>query len=403
MGPLAGLRVIDMTSVVMGPYTTQLLGDYGAEIIKVEAPEGDVVRQVAPGRHKGMGALFLNSNRSKRSITLDLKHEQGRDVLLRLVETADILVYNLRPAAMGRLGLSYEALATHNPRLIYAGVFGYGQAGPYAAKPAYDDLIQGATTVPYLFMRAGAEQPLYMPNALSDRIVALFALSAILAAVVERTSSGQGQRVDIPMFECMVNFIMSDHLGGLTFEPPLDGGGYARQLSPQRRPYKTQDGYICTLLYTDAHWERFFAAVGQPDKLAKDPRFTNFSARMAHINDVYAELSDIVSQKTTKDWIEIFEAADIPIMPMHDFESLMQDPHLVATNYFAEVEHPTEGMIREMAVPTQFFRTPAQTQCPAPMQGQDGDQILREVGYNDIDIDALAAAKAWKRPAQETV
>lgn len=403
MGPLAGLRVIDMTSVVMGPYTTQFLGDYGADIIKVEAPEGDVVRQVAPGRHKGMGALFLNSNRSKRSITLDLKHAQGRAALLRLAEHADILVYNIRPAAMARLGLSYEELSARNPRLIYAGVFGYGQDGPYAAKPAYDDLIQGAATVPYLFLRAGAGQPLYMPNAMSDRVVGLFALSAILAAIVERTASGKGQRVDIPMFECMVNFIMSDHLGGLTFEPPLDAGGYARQLSPQRRPYKTQDGYICTLLYTDAHWERFFASVGQPDKLKQDHRFANFPARMTHIDEVYAELSEIISQKTTQDWIEIFESADIPIMKMNDFESLMQDPHLVATNYFSKIDHPTEGTIHEMAVPTRFFRTPAQPQHPVPVQGQDGYDILREAGYTDADIESLAAAKAWKKPDQENI
>ena len=402
MGPLAGLRVIDMTSVVSGPYTTLMLGDYGADVIKIEAPEGDVVRQAGPERHKGMGALFLNANRSKRSITLDLKHRLGQEIVLRLAESADILVYNIRPAAMARLGLAYEPLAARNARLIYAGVFGYGQDGPYAAKPAYDDLIQGAATVPYLFSRAGTPHPLYLPSALADRVAGLFALSAILAAVVERASSGKGQRVDIPMFESMVNFIMSDHLGGLTFEPPLDAGGYARQLSPQRRPYKTLDGYICTLLYTDAHWERFFTAVGQAEKLKQDQRFSSFAARMAHIDEVYATLSDILVHKTTKEWMEILEAADIPVMPMHDFDSLLKDPHLVATNYFASVTHPTEGEIKEISVPTKFFRTPAKSTGPAPQQGQHGYEILQEAGYTEADIDNLAANKAWQKSAQET-
>lgn len=395
MGPLGGLRVIDMTSVVSGPYTTLLLGDYGADVIKVEAPEGDVVRQAAPGRHQGMGALFLNANHSKRSITLDLKHRLGREALLRLAKTADILVYNIRPAAMERLGLGYDELAACNPRLIYTGIFGYGQDGPYAAKPAYDDLIQGAAAVPHLFSRAGAPHPLYMPSALADRVVGLFALSAILAAVVERTHSGQGQRIDVPMFESMVHFIMSDHFGGLTFNPPLDAGGYARQLSPQRRPYQTSDGYVCILLYTDAHWARFFAAVGQPEKLAQDPRFSSFPARMAHIDAVYAELADIILHKTTQQWIESLEAADIPVMPMHDFQTLLQDPHLVATNYIAETMHPTEGAIRAMAVPTKFFRTPAKSARPAPLQGQHGHELLREAGYTDAEIETLAMAKAW--------
>ncbi|PZO65842.1 MAG: CoA transferase [Paracoccus denitrificans] len=399
MGPLSGLKVIDMTSVVMGPYTTQLLGDYGADIIKVEAPGGDVVRQVGPSRHPGMGPLFLNSNRSKRSITMDLKTEAGRDALLRLAETADILIYNVRPAAMDRLGLSYDTLSQRNPRLIYTGVFGYGQNGPYAAKPAYDDLIQGATLVPYLTRRAGADQPHYMPSALSDRVVALFALSATLAAVIERQASGLGQRVDVPMFECMTNFILADHLGGLTFEPPMDGGGYARQLSPDRRPYQTQDGFVCTLIYTDAHWQRFFAAIGEEDGLARDERFASFPARMAHIDQVYGELSRILMTRSTAEWMAIFDAADVPAMPMYDFDDILTDPHLVATDYFALRDHPTEGLIREMDVPTRFYRSPATPSRPAPVQGEHGAEILREAGLSDAEISQLAEAGAWIAPA----
>lgn len=398
MGPLEGLRVLDMTSVVMGPYATQILGDFGADVIKVEAPGGDVIRQVGPSRNKGMGPLFLNSNRSKRSITLDLKTPQGLKVLLRLAERADVLVYNIRPAAMARLGLSYEEVAAHNPQIIYAGMFGYSQDGPYASNPAYDDLIQGAALLPYLIQRAGSDQPRYVPTALSDRVVGLYALSAILAALHERGRSGQGQRLDIPMFECMVNFVLADHLGGLSYDPPLDRGGYHRQLSPERRPYQTSDGYVCTLLYTDAHWLRFCEAIGRSDLIENDHRFATFHARMEHIDEVYGTLSEILLQRTTAEWLKIFGEADIPAMPMNDIEGVLSDPHLEAINFFHLTEHPTEGRLREMKVPTQFYRTPATPPCPVPRQGQDGHQILIEAGFDTQEIRDLDASGGWLKP-----
>ena len=235
MGPLQGIKVIDMTTVLMGPYATQMLGDYGADVIKVESLDGDVTRQIGPTRHPGMGPVFLNTNRSKRSICLDLKKPAGRDAVLRLIETADVLVYNVRPQAMARLNLGYDVVAKINPRLIYAGVFGFGQDGPYAAKPAYDDLIQGATALPALMAQTADGVPRYVPNALVDRIVGLTAVGAICASLVDRERTGRGQRVDIPMFETMAGFVMGDHMGGLTYEPPLDKGGYARHLSPDRQ------------------------------------------------------------------------------------------------------------------------------------------------------------------------
>ena len=360
MGPLEGIKVIDMTSVLMGPFATQTLGDYGADVIKVETPDGDVTRQIGPTRHPGMGPVFLNTNRSKRSICLDLKKPAGRDAVLRLIATADVLVYNVRPQAMARLQLGYDVVSKVNPRLIYAGVFGFGQDGPYAAKPAYDDLIQGATALPALMAQTSDGVPRYVPNALVDRIVGLTAVGAICASLVHRDRTGRGQRVDIPMFETMAGFVMGDHMGGLTYEPPLDKGGYARHLSRDRRPYKTSDGYICVIVYNDKQWENFFAATGRDD-LRRDPKFATFAGRAVNIDTVYAELARILETRTTAEWTDLLVKADVPVMPMHDLESMLQDPHLVATDFFPVVDHPTEGKIRNMKVSATWSDTPVET------------------------------------------
>src|SRR6201993_3571578 len=371
MGPLQGIKVIDMTTVLMGPYATQMLGDYGADIIKVEALEGDVTRLTAPTRPPGMGPVFLNTNRSKRSICLDLKKPAGREAVLRLIKSADVLVYNVRPQAMARLNLGYDIVAEINPRLIYAGVFGFGQDGPYAAKPAYDDLIQGATGLPALMAQTGDGTPRYVPNALVDRIVGLTAVGAICASLVDRERTGRGQRVDIPMFETMASFVMGDHMGGLTYEPPLDKGGYARHLSRDRRPYKTADGHICVIVYNDKQWTSFFNATGRDD-LRHNPLFATFAGRAANIDTVYAELARIFATKTTAEWIDILNAADIPVMPMHDLESLLQDPHLVATNFLPGVDSPSGGKIRRVDVSARWFETPAETVRLAPRLNEHG-------------------------------
>ncbi len=370
MGPLKGIKVIDMTSVLMGPFATQALGDYGADVIKVESPDGDVTRQIGPTRHPGMGPVFLNTNRSKRSICLDLKKPAGREAVLRLIKTADVLVYNVRPQAMARLQLGYDVVSKVNPRLVYAGVFGFGQDGPYAAKPAYDDLIQGATALPALMAQTSEDGvPRYVPNALVDRIVGLTAVGAICASLVHRDRTGQGQRVDIPMFETMASFVMGDHMGGLTYDPPLDKGGYARHLSRDRRPYKTSDGYICVIVYNDKQWENFFAATGRDD-LRKDPKFATFSGRANNIDVVYAELARILETKSTAEWMEILTHADVPVMPMHDLESLLTDEHMVATDRFPVVDHPTEGKIRSMKVSANWSATPVETDRLAPRLGE---------------------------------
>ena len=398
MGPLQGVKVIDMTSVLMGPYATQTLGDYGADVIKVESPEGDITRQIGPARHSDMGPIFLNANRSKRSISLDLKKPAGRDALLRLAATADVLVYNVRPQAMARLKLDYESVAAVNPRIVYAGMFGFGQDGPYAAKPAYDDLLQGGSGLSHLIARAGDGTPRYVPTALADRVVGLSAVGAILASLLHRDRTGQGQRVDIPMFETMVGFVMGDHLGGLTFEPPLDQGGYARQMSPDRRPYRTSDGYISVIVYNDKQWNSFFDVTGRDD-LRADPIFATFAGRLANIDIVYGELGRIFATRPTAEWMKLLVDADIPTMPVHDLLSILHDPHLVETNFFPIAEHPTEGAIRSMRVATAWSETPATPSRLAPGLGEQSREILSEAGFKAEEIAQLLNDNVVRIPA----
>jgi crotonobetainyl-CoA:carnitine CoA-transferase CaiB-like acyl-CoA transferase len=388
MGPLQGIKVLDMTTVLMGPYATQMLGDYGADVIKVESLEGDVTRLIGPSRHPGMGPVFLNTNRSKRSICLDLKKPAGREAVLRLIKSADVLVYNVRPQAMARLNLGYDIVAEINPRLIYAGVFGFGQDGPYAAKPAYDDLIQGATGLPALMAQTGDGTPRYVPNALVDRIVGLTAVGAICASLVDRERTGRGQRVDIPMFETMAAFVMGDHMGGLTYEPPLDKGGYARHLSRDRRPYKTSDGYLSVIVYNDKQWESFFKATGRDD-LRGDPRFATFAARAVNIDLVYGELARIFETRSTAEWIELLNKADIPVMPMHDLQGILNDEHLVATGFFPVVQHPTEGPIRNMKVSANWSETKAEPVRLAPRLNEHGAEVLLEAGFSREHIETM--------------
>ncbi len=398
MGPLQGIKVVDMTTVLMGPFATQTLGDYGADVIKIESLDGDVTRQIGPTRHPGMGPVFLNANRSKRSICLDLKKDAGRAVVLRLVADADVLVYNVRPQAMQRLRLGYEDVAAVNPRLIYAGVFGFGQDGPYAAKAAYDDLIQGGSALAHLMARGGDGTPRYVPNALVDRIVGLNAVGAILASLVHRDRAGVGQRVDVPMFETMAGFVMGDHLGGLTYEPPLDQGGYARHLSPDRRPYKTSDGYICVIVYNDKQWDKFLTATGRDD-LRSDPRFATFAGRATNIDHVYAELARIIALRSTAEWIKLLDEADVPALPMHDLVSILSDPHLVATEFFPTVEHPSEGKIRSMRTAATWSETPAEPTRLAPRLGEQSEDVLREAGYSPDEIAQLVKDGVTNRTA----
>ena len=393
MGPLHGFKVIDMTSVLMGPVATLALGDMGADVIKIEAPGGDLVRQIGPAHHADMGPIYLHANRNKRSVCLDLKQGAALDVLKRLLADADVLAYNVRPQAMARLGLGFDVVQHINPRIIYAGLFGFAQEGPYAARPAYDDLIQGGSGLASLMAQATDGTPRYVPSALADRVVGITAVNGILAALLARVRTGRGQRVDVPMFETMAHFVLSDHLGGLTFEPRLDEGGYARHLSPHRRPYQTLDGFVCALVYNDKQWATFLPAVGRAELLA-DARFAQFAQRARHINLVYGELAKIFAQRSTAAWLVLLQEADIPHMAMNDLQGVLNDPHLAATGFFSVTEHPSEGPVRSMRLATRFSDTSPDAARPAPRLGEHSREVLLSAGYGMAEIDALQAQGA---------
>ena len=392
-GPLAGVRILDLSSVVMGPYATQVLGDLGADIVKVESPTGDNMRAVGPMRNAGMGHIYLHLNRNKRSIVLDLKTEQGRDACLALARDCDAVLYNIRPQAMARLGLGYDAFAAQNPKLVYVGAYGFGEQGPYAGRPAYDDLIQGQSGIADLYRRQTGDIPRYAPLTLADRSVGLHVGIALLAAVIEARASGQGQSVEVPMFEGMAHLVLGDHLGGHTFEPPMGETGYARLLAPHRRPYATADGEICLLIYNDKHWRKFFDVIARPE-LAQDPRFCTHGARAVHIAEVYAFVAEIMTTRSTDQWLQAMEQADIPASRLYTVEDLIDDPHLAACHAVRTVDHPSEGRLRTTGPLGRFDRTPTDLTRPAPRLGEHSVELLREAGYSDEAIEALVRTQA---------
>jgi len=391
--PLHGIRVLDLTSYLMGPFATQILGDLGADVIKVEAAEGDVVRAIGPTRSPGMGGIFQQNNRNKRSIVLDLKQPAGRDAVLRLARNADVFIYNVRPAAMARLGLSYEAVSAANPAIVYVGGVGFGQDGPYAAKPALDDLMQGMAGIPSLFERAGAEGPRYIPMAMADRYSGLCLVNAVLGALVHRLRSGEGQAVEVPMFESLVQGVLGDHLMGASFEPALGPPGYPRHLSHDRRPFRTLDGHLCTFIINDRQWRAVLDRIGEGERM-QDPRFATLQARTEHSAEVYAFLEATFRTRTTAQWLELLQEADVPAGPLHSLESLLDDEHLNAVGFFERHEHPSEGTVVSLRPPSRWSKTPLAIGRLPPLLGQHSGEILREAGFTAAEIMAMAAAGA---------
>jgi crotonobetainyl-CoA:carnitine CoA-transferase CaiB-like acyl-CoA transferase len=388
-GPLAGVRVLDLTSVVLGPYATQMLGDLGADIIKVEPPEGDTTRYTGPRVSRDMASLFMGVNRNKRSIVLDLKTAPARDVLLRLVDRADVFVHNIRPQKLEPLALGADTLTGRNPRLIYAGIHGWREDGPYRGRPAYDDIIQGLCGVASLMDQLTGE-PRYAPTILCDKTSGLVAAQAILAALYSREKTGRGQFIEIPMFETMVSFIMVEHLHGMGFDPPQGEAGYSRVLAPWRRPYRTADGYLCMLAYTDAQWWRFWAEVSQPEMM-KDARFVDMAARSRNIDEVYRLAGEQLTSRPTADWIETFDKLEIPAGPVKTLNEVIDDPHLREIGFFKRMNHPTEGDLVVPDVPVRFADTPAAIDRLPPHLGEQGREILQEIGMRTEEIEALAS------------
>lgn len=388
-GPLESYRVVDLSNVLMGPYTTQLLGDMAAEVIKVEPLEGDLTRGIAPYRNSGMGHIFLNTNRSKKSIAIDLRSAEGRAILLRMVEQADVLLYNMRPQAMRNLELTYETLHKINPKLVYCGVFGYSEHGPYAGRPAYDDLIQGLVSLPHLYKDAGSSEPKYVPFAIADKTTGLVAALAILGALLHVKATGRGQRIDIPMFETMAGFVLSEHLGGATFVPPVGKRGYARQLSKDRKPYRTKDGYICVMIYNDKQWKSFQDVLGESVAFALDPKYESFASRIEHSDELLSKLSEMFVSRTTDEWLNILADADIPAMPLHSLDSVFADQHLSDIGFFAVEEHPTEGALIRIPPPGYWSETQPSSHRAAPVLGEHTIEILEAVGYSRDRIEEL--------------
>lgn len=383
-GPLDGIRILDLTTVGYGPYACQILGDYGAEVVKVESRDGDITRGITPFRNPGMGHFFLMANRNKRSVVLDLKAERGRDAFLKLIETMDAVICSVRPAAMDRLGLGYEDCRAVNPKIVYVALVGFGQDGPYAARPAYDDIIQGVSGM--AAMQGGRSGPPTFVNAsVCDKICSQVAAHATLAALFSREKTGKGQLVEVPMFESMVGFNLVEHNSGRAFEPPLGGAGYERSMVPYRRPYATLDGYVCALPYNTKQWHSFFKIMGRAEML-DDPRVTDPKTRSEKIGELYEMVADCVRTWKTADVLAALAEGDIPHGEATALDDLSEDAHMKAVGFFRTVEHPTEGRIRLTAPPMKFSETPAEIRTLPALLGEHSIEVMREAGYSEADI-----------------
>ena len=391
-GPLSGICVLDLTSVVAGPFATQMLGDMGADVIKIEAPEGDAPRHTGPARSPGMAALFMGLNRSKRSLVLDLKQHSAQQALRRLIAGADVFVHSMRPQKIEKLGFAPDTVCAQNRRIVYAALHGYRDGGPYSGQPAYDDVIQGQSGIAALMSEVAGE-PRYAPMIIADKTCALAIVGAVSAALFARERSGRGQFVEIPMFEQMVSFVLGEHLFGHNFVPPLASLGYTRVLASWRRPYKTKDGYLCMMAYTQAHWRKFWTMVGKPE-LHNDPRFDSIAARAHNIVALYELAGGCLASKTTDEWLALLRELEIPSARVSSLDDVMADPQLKASGFFKRATHPSEGEILYTDLPVRFSDSGASTTRLQPRLGEHSIEVLREAGLSEDEIKALIASGA---------
>lgn len=368
---LEGMKVVDLTTVVFGPYCTQILADYGAEVVKVEAPGGDAYRYSArPAKTMGMAPGFIALNRGKKSLVLDLKQDDDIAILRDLLSTADIFVHNVRKAAIDRLGFGYEAVRALNTSIIYVHCVGFGSNGPYGGLQAYDDVIQAATGTTTLLPRAdGDERPRYLPSLIADKVAGLHAAHATLAAVVHRLRTGRGQHVEVPMFEAFASFMMKEHLDAKTFDPPNGDAGYGRQVDPDRQPFRTADGWISIVPYTPQQFPQVIALLGDAE-FAEDERFAEVAGIMAAGPELYARIAELASDKTTAECIDILRSNNIPCMPVTDLDDVIDDPHLRETGFFVRSEHPTEGAVFQMRDPVRYGDWDTHVPDHAPLLGE---------------------------------
>jgi len=384
-GPLHGIRVIDLTTTILGPLATQTLGDMGADVIKVEAPIGDLNRQIGPSPYPGMAAFFANVNRNKRSVVLDLKRPSALEALMKLVETADVFVHGMRPRAAERLGINYAAVAKRNPTIIYASASGYRHDGPRANLPAYDDIIQGECGLAGLVGRTAGE-PRYIPTVIADKFTGHMLASAIAMALFCRERTGRGQEVHVPMFETMLSFILVEHLWTRAFDGDEGSLGYTRLLTSHRRPYATRDGYICIMANTDAHWKALLTALDIPEAYA-DHRFATLEARARNVDQIYSIIAQRTALYETAELRARLDAGDVPAGAMKTLEELMNDPYLQQTGFFHRYEHPDVGSMLTTTVPVYFSETPPSIRTPPPSLGQHTEEVLAEIGLKASDIE----------------
>jgi crotonobetainyl-CoA:carnitine CoA-transferase CaiB-like acyl-CoA transferase len=377
-GPLVGIRVLDLTAVVMGPYCTQIMADMGADVVKIEPPEGDITRYVAQGPAPGMNGVFMNVNRGKRSVVLDLRSADGTAALRALIETADVFIHSMRAKAIAKLGFDYESVAAINPRIVYTNCYGYSRRGPDADRPAYDDTIQAECGLPAVQKQLTGDAT-YVATIMADKVTGLTALYSTMMALFHRERTGEGQEVEVSMFETMASFMLVEHANGAMFDPPLGPAVYPRTVAPNRRPYETKDGYVAALIYNDKHWNAFIASV-QPAWNCDD--FATLALRAKQIDKVYGLLAQTMLERTTAEWLELFAELEIPATPINTLDSLFDSPQLNAAGLFETVETP-HGSVRCPGVPTWFSRTPGRVAGPAPMLGENTDEVLGALGVFD--------------------
>ncbi|ANN15853.1 hypothetical protein SD37_09480 [Amycolatopsis orientalis] len=373
-GPLEGLRVVDMSTTLMGPYCSLLLAQLGADVIKVERPSGDITRNIGDRAGYGLGEFYVNFNRGKRSVVLDLTASSDAGIFRRMIADADVFSHNLRPTSARTLGLAYDDLSPLNQGLVYCSMHGFDQRGPWRDKPAYDDTIQAAAGIATMQGGTADGVPTYVKSPIADKTVGVFALVGILAALHERAASGLGQEVSVPMYETMVAFNAVDQLGGTVFEPPLGPPGYARMESPHRRPYRTADGYLAVMVYTDRQWASFYRLVGREDLLADD-RLLTIGGRTDNTDELYSLVADALTARTTDEWLEVLDSLDIPAAPVMGIEQIPTAAQTVASGIFESVDHPLLGRLRQPGMPVTFSRTPPREAAPAVVLGADSETI----------------------------
>ncbi len=393
-GCLSGIRVLDLTTVIMGPFATHILADLGADVIKIEGPEGDSLRRYRPSRHEGMPGSILNLHRNKRSILLDLKNPAGRKALDRLIESADVLIHNLRPGAANRLSLDWDSVRAIKPGIVLCAARGFSEKGPYGHKAAYDDLIQAGSGVAALWGKVHGT-PAYAPTVLCDKLAGQAAAYAILAALLHRARGGEGQAIEVPMFEVAIEFMLMEHFGAAAFEPPMGPPGFVRLLSKHRKPYRTTDGWMCILPYSDRNWIDFFTFAGAPEMIA-DAGFKTLEDRVENIDTLYQFVATVASRHSTDEWVEFCDRVSIPCMPVLALEDLPDDPHVQAVGLFEKMEHPSEGAYHSLRSPIRFGATPYELYRHAPRQGEHTHEVLSEAGLTaqeiaQLSIDATAA------------